>query len=211
LAKKMTDGLEQHIIQIVRESKPENVNQLILLVQGKFSLPYREILRTIMELHNQGKIELATQSSLTSIRFAAYLKTEQALWYWATLTLTIAAAAVVFTVSEDLYPWVYIRYILGTIFMLWLPGYLFIKALFPTSHPLARPLETSGKALDTVERIALSLGMSISLVALIGLLLNYTPWGIRLAPIVSSLVALTTVFATAAVIREHRVKMEKKQ
>lgn len=211
MAKKMTDGLEQHIIQIVRESKPENVNQLILLVQGKFSLPYREILRTIMELHNQGKIELATQSSLTSIRFAAYLKTEQALWYWATLTLTIAAAAVVFTVSEDLYPWVYIRYILGTIFMLWLPGYLFIKALFPTSHPLARPLETSGKALDTVERIALSLGMSISLVALIGLLLNYTPWGIRLAPIVSSLVALTTVFATAAVIREHRVKMEKKQ
>ena len=139
------------------------------------------------------------------------MKTEQALWYWATLTLTIAAAAVVFTVSEDLYPWVYIRYILGTIFMLWLPGYLFIKALFPTSHPLARPLETSGKALDTVERIALSLGMSISLVALIGLLLNYTPWGIRLAPIVSSLVALTTVFATAAVIREHRVKMEKKQ
>jgi uncharacterized membrane protein len=71
---------------------------------------------------------------------------------------------VVFTVPEDAYPIVYLRYILGSIFILWLPGYTFIKALFPE------------KELDSIERIALSIGMSIALVPIIGLLLNYTPF-----------------------------------
>jgi uncharacterized membrane protein len=47
--------------------------------------------------------------------------------------------------------------------------------------------------------------MSIALVPIIGLLLNYTPWGIRLTPIVLSLTALTIIFATAAIVREHQI------
>jgi uncharacterized membrane protein len=46
--------------------------------------------------------------------------------------------------------------------------------------------------------------MSLALVPLVGLLLNYTPWGIRLTPITLSLTALTLTFATAAVIREYQ-------
>lgn len=44
----------------------------------------------------------------------------------------------------------------------------------------------------------------IALVPIVGLLLNYTSWGIRLTLIVLSLVGLTTVFATVAVIREYQ-------
>ena len=91
---------------------------------------------------------------------------------------------------------------LDIIFVLWLPGYTFIKALFPTHAPT----KTSTETLDPIERIALSLGMSIALVPTIGLLLNYTPWGIRLTPIVLSLLALTLIFATTAIAREHQTK-----
>ena len=91
---------------------------------------------------------------------------------------------------------------LGIIFVLWLPGYTFIKALFPAHVPI----KTSTENLETIERIALSLGMSIALVPIIGLLLYYTPWGISLTPIVLSLLALTLVFATAAITREHQTK-----
>jgi uncharacterized membrane protein len=98
---------------------------------------------------------------------------------------------------EDAYPIVYARSALGIIFVLFLPGYTFIKALFPTKVPI----KTSSENLDTIERIALSLGMSIALVPIIGLILNYTPWGIRLMPITLSLLALTIIFATAAVLR----------
>jgi uncharacterized membrane protein len=107
----------------------------------------------------------------------------------------------VFIVPEDAFPLVYLRYVLGTIFVLWLLGYAFIKALFPKQLPL----RTSDKDLDTIERIALSIGTSIALVPIVDLLLNYTPWGIRLTPIVLSLTALTVTFATAAVLRGHQI------
>jgi uncharacterized membrane protein len=48
--------------------------------------------------------------------------------------------------------------------------------------------------------------MSIALVPIVGLILNYTPWGIRLTPITISLLALTLVFATMAVVREYLAK-----
>jgi len=38
--------------------------------------------------------------------------------------------------------------------------------------------------LNPIERIAMSFGLSISIVPLLGLILNYTPFGIRLVPII---------------------------
>jgi uncharacterized membrane protein len=99
-------------------------------------------------------------------------------------------------------PLVYLRYALGIIFLLFLPGFAFIKALFPAKAPV----KTSSENMDTIERVVLSFGMSLVLVPIVGLILNYTPWGIRLTPIVLSLLALTVVFATAAIIRESQTK-----
>ena len=60
--------------------------------------------------------------------------------------------------------------------------------------------------METIERLALSIGMSLVLVPIVGLILNYTPWGIRLTPITLSLLALTIVFATAALFREYQTR-----
>ncbi len=143
-------------------------------------------------------------------KLASYLTSKYAFWYWTTITLTIATTIVVFTVPENAYPLVYIRYSLGIIFVLWLPGYTFIRALFPQHLPFtkgpAHTLETSEKDLDTIERIAQSIGMSLALVSITGLLLNYTPWGIRLTPIILSLLPLTIILATTAMIREYQTK-----
>jgi len=58
--------------------------------------------------------------------------------------------------------------------------------------------------MDTVESVVLSFGMSLALVPLVGLILNYTPCGIRLTTITLSLLALTIIFATAAVLRKYQ-------
>ena len=42
------------------------------------------------------------------------------------------------------------------------------------------------------------------MVPLVGLLLNYTPWGIRLTPIVISLTVLTVGLAVIALARQYR-------
>jgi uncharacterized membrane protein len=46
--------------------------------------------------------------------------------------------------------------------------------------------------------------MSLALTPIVGLILNYTPWGITLTPITLSLLALTVILATAAILREHQ-------
>ena len=97
----------------------------------------------------------------------------------------------VFFVPEDSFPLVYVRYLFGLVFVLFLPGYCLIKALF------------SSKELDNIERLALSVGLSLALVPLVGLLLNYTPWGIMVTPVTFCLLGLTLVFASAAVVRDY--------
>jgi len=71
-----------------------------------------------------------------------------------------------------------VRQILGLIFVLFLPGYVATAALFPENDQI-----------DGIERVALSFGLSIAIVPLIGLALNFTPWGIRLDPILASVSA----------------------
>jgi hypothetical protein len=202
--KSAEDELDQLIIRTVETAKPDSVQQLIDQVQTLSSKSKQEILDRIMQLQQEEKIHLKPPQTPSLEKFSSYLGSNHAVWYWITMTLTLATMLVVFVVPENDFPLVYLRYLLGIIFILWLPGYAFIKALFP--RPL--PLRTSDKDLDTIERAALSLGMSIALVPIVGLLLNYTPWGIRLAPIVLSLVGLTAIFATAAVIREYQNAIE---
>jgi uncharacterized membrane protein len=71
-----------------------------------------------------------------------------------------------------------VRQVLGLVFVLFLPGYAATAALFPENDQI-----------DGIERVALSFGLSIAIVPLIGLALNFTPWGIRLDPILASVSA----------------------
>jgi uncharacterized membrane protein len=139
-------------------------------------------------------------------RFSSYLKNIRATWYWLTIATAVTTVIAVFSIPDGFYPWIYFRNILGAIFVLWLPGYALTKLLFLQDMPV----KTSTKNLETVERIALSIGVSLAIVPLIGLLLNYSPWGIRLVPIVLSLLAFTVVIATAAVIRDYLTTLNTK-
>lgn len=193
-------SLKEIILTTTKEQKPETVDQLTHQIHQQFpSMSETEIVNAILALQNEGKLALERKhpSTFSPMQF---LRSNSASWYWITSALTMAAVISVFTIAEDSFPLVVIRYVLGAIFILWIPGYTFIKALFPTELPF----KTSDRNLDIVERVALSFGMSLALVPIIGLVLNYTPWGIRLTPITLSLTILTLTFATAAVIRDYQ-------
>jgi len=104
------DEIDQHIIQIVKEKKPENVKQLIKLVKEKFPLPEHQILNRILHLQEKEKIHLKPHQALTSERLTTYLRSSQAYWYWITIILTSATALLVFTIPENAFPLVYARY-----------------------------------------------------------------------------------------------------
>jgi len=204
------DELDKLIILTVKEGKLENIRQLVDLVCEKSEASKQEIFNRVLYLQENSKIRLTSQSALPPKSFANYLGSNCARWFWITVILTLATTVVVLVVPEDDFPLVYLRYALGIIFIMSFPGYAFIKALFPQGLPWASALAQSHAAteesLDQIERVALSFGTSIALVLIVGLLLNYTPWGIRLAPTVLSLTALTIAFATAAILREYQTK-----
>ena len=92
-----------------------------------------------------------------------------------------------------------IRIILGILLILFIPGYSLIAALFPKKNDL-----------DGIERTALSFGLSIAVTPLIGLLLNYTPFGIRLEPVLISLSIFTVVMSFTAYIRRWKLPEEER-
>ncbi|MFC6905791.1 DUF1616 domain-containing protein [Halalkalicoccus tibetensis] len=106
-----------------------------------------------------------------------------------------------------------LRILLGLPFVLFLPGYAFIAALFPERGrpPVEDEEETSGdRGIDPIERVALAIGMSIAIVPLLGLLLNFTPWGIRLAPIVLSVSGFTIACAVIGAVRRRELEPEQR-
>lgn len=127
-----------------------------------------------------------------------YLRSSQAYWYWTIVILASTTALLAFVIPENAFPIVYARYILGSFFLLWLPGYAFTRALFPK------------KELDIIESVVLNMGMSLVWVSIVGLLLNYTPSGISLQSVTVSLLVLTCALATAAITRDHQAQRRQK-
>lgn len=83
-----------------------------------------------------------------------------------------------------------LRVILGLPLILFVPGYVFISALFPEK-----------KEFDSLERIALSIGLSICIAAFTGFLLTYTPFGVSQVSVLFSLSAITLLLTAMSGVR----------
>jgi uncharacterized membrane protein len=112
--------------------------------------------------------------------------------------VALAVATLFFTLISPLSE-TPVRVPLGLLMVLFVPGYTLIAALFPRKDDL-----------DGIERVALSFGLSIAVVPLMGLGLNYTPWGIRLTPVVVSISLFTIAMAGAAYARRMRLPADER-
>ena len=90
-----------------------------------------------------------------------------------------------------------VRTALGLALTLFLPGYSLISALFPGK-----------KELGGIERIALGFGLSITVVPVIGFILNYTPFGVTQESVLYSVAAFTLIFAILTYSRRMSLEDE---
>jgi uncharacterized membrane protein len=90
-----------------------------------------------------------------------------------------------------------VRVILGLPLVLFLPGYVLIATPFPRKGDL-----------NVIERIAFSFGLRVAITPLFGLGLNYTPFGIRLTPILIVLLVFTIALAISAWARRSGIPDE---
>jgi hypothetical protein len=197
-----SNDLNKTILEAINEKKPQSIKQLVVMLRESFGFAEEEIIKSVTRLQAEGIIKLENQA-MQPKTFATYLKTGEAIWYWAIMITGLLTVATVFTISENMYPWIYARNVVGVVFVLFMPGYSFVKAFFPTK---VFAKTSRSRSLEIIIRFALSICMSIALVSIVGLLLYFSPWSLDLTTAFFSLLAFTSVFATAAAVKEYRTK-----
>jgi uncharacterized membrane protein len=110
------------------------------------------------------------------------------------LILTILCALFFYTpiLNETI-----VKSILGLLLIVFIPGYVVIAFLFPRKSDLS-----------TIERLALTVILSMTITVLTGMVLNYTPWGIHVITILTPLVVITLVLCVATFWRRSRIPYE---
>ncbi|MCS7120861.1 MAG: DUF1616 domain-containing protein [Candidatus Bathyarchaeota archaeon] len=169
------NGVEKRVREIIRAGGDVRLENI---VNGcRDFCEAQSAARAIYKLVRGGAIRLVDPQP--PMAFGNYLRSKRNLGFM--LAVAVLALSVISVYTSSLIPALaFLRYALGSIFVLFLPGYALIEALYPR-----------GDELSPLERLALSIGLSLALVPLVGLVLNYTPWGIRLDPTVSALSILT--------------------
>lgn len=177
------------IYEMVVWRKPFGTASLPALVANLFGLATSLLLLTVFSWPRLlGQIE----GLFARAKFTSYMLSKATYWYWATLfTTTFTAILILIPGLENVDLMVYTRYFLGSIYVLCFPGYTVTRAIMP-----------KGK-LKSIEIIMLSLGMSLASVSFVGMLLAYSPLGIRTVPVTLSIFALTMACGTGALIREY--------
>jgi uncharacterized membrane protein len=119
--------------------------------------------------------------------YAAFFRNE----FPADLTIVVVwLAASIVTIYFPILNETTLKVVLALPVVLFIPGYCLVAALFPKKNDIS-----------LIERIALSFGLSIAVVSLIGLGLNFTLLGIRLDSVV---IALTMFIWVLVLIAHYR-------
>lgn len=92
-----------------------------------------------------------------------------------------------------------LRIILGIPIAIFLPGYAFLEALFP------KKMQISG-----IERVIWSFILSLAIVPLIALILNFTPLGVRLEPVLYATSGFIVFASIIAWLRRRRLPIEER-
>lgn len=205
-------------VMLLREKDtyvPETVRELILealrsrrfsTVQGVVTelktkgVPESVTMRMIKDLAQEGSVLLnlpgsSEETVMTPVSgWFEYLGSTLALDLWLTLVLLILGLVTTLLIPVDLWPAVVLRWIFGGLLLVLVPGFAFVRALFPFE-----------RFIDRWERLALSCGLSVALAVLVGFGLNFTPWGITLVPTAIVLTGITLASILIATYRRARI------
>ena len=186
--------IECMILELLHKNRSMNVKDMVEILRGiDNSLAIDEIYDAVDILKQEKLVVTRYRPIQNQYSFYTYLtKNYASLPFWSVAAITTITLVSIYFIPSSA-PWPTIRYIVGGIFLLIMPGFSILQLLFPT------------KDISNLERFALSLGLSLALLPLIGLVFAYTPFGIHLHPLVFLLSLLCNSLSTIGVYRKYRV------
>ena len=174
--------LDQLILETIKKKNPKNVEELVEIVYKRSSKVSKStVLKHIEKLEERKKLTLIKEPT-----------PKKGLWFWIIIALTVTTNILVFQVwlaeleQSILLP---IRGIIGYAFCFLVPGYCTVKVLFPK------------KGLDVVETMLISVALSLAIIPLVGLVVNFVIGSIALLPIMISLSLVVVILASIAYLK----------
>ncbi len=177
------------VLETVKSLDQSTLGELVDCLVRQKGLKFKDATKAVYVEWKKGTLDLTDNNRPSSLQ--SYFFNLESLWFWAVTSFVAVTLLFVFTVNASVL--VYVRYVLGGVFVLFLPGFMIVSALYP-----------GGGELDGLERSAFSFGLSLAIVPLVGLLLNFSPWGVRLEPIMISLAVLAEALAAICVFRRFK-------
>lgn len=153
-----------------------------------------EVRDAINKLRGEDKIEFVMPVEES---FLNHLRSLSATPLWLTVSISLATVALVYLLP-DTGAFSAIRIVAGGGLILFLPGYSLVKFLFPA------------KSMDLVEQIALSVGLSLAITPLIGVMLNSSLWGVKVGTVIISLSTLCIGLSMGCVYRRFLLLQRQK-
>jgi uncharacterized membrane protein len=147
-------------------------------------LSIEEIQHAVKKLENDKKITLLEPG--TNGHFFHYItRGYNGLSLWLTTAATCLMMIIVFFLP-NIGPWSYIRMIIGAIYVLYIPGNALVQLLF--AH----------RNIEQTERMVLSIGLSMALISIIGLVIKYVSLGLTAESAVISIGILSIILSAVA-------------
>lgn len=112
---------------------------------------------------------------------------ERNLFLYLTVIIILATVVIVYF-SPKTYPLLILRWIAGSVFILYLQGLIVVKCFL-------RDIK-----LDRIEHFTLSIGLSMVIVVVVAFLISYTPWKISL----DSILGAFAIFDICVVLIDRR-------
>ena len=178
--------LQQRILKYVATHKCYSIKDLVVELQhtNSKSSSIEEIQRAVKKLENDKKIMLFEPG--TNGHFFHYItRGYNGLSLWLTTAATCLMMTIVFLLP-NIEPWSYMRMITGVIFVLYIPGNALLQLLF--AH----------RNIEQTEQMVLSIGLSIALISIIGLMLKYLMLGPTIESAVISIGVLSIILSAVA-------------
>ncbi len=170
------NDLQSDIIYILKEYRCKDVNSLLDILKKRYdNIDINEVRKALKDLESKKILRL--HEPVFNANFTRYLTSIFSLNLWFVVGFTLATLFIIYIIPNL----IYLRWVIGGIFALFIPGYSLVRLLF---NRLSIPLS-----------IVLSIVLSMAITSIIGLILNFT-LEIRLTPllIMLSIFSISTIF-----------------
>lgn len=189
-AQRPNDSLEESILQ----RSGTELGELVQEICSQNGKRKNDVAEAVYKIVQEGKGKLIDPSPpLTYVR---YLFSHYSSWFWFIVGIIGALISSIFLLPSS-YPFIYIRYVTGTVFIFFIPGYALVEAFF------------NKREIERHELIAISMGLSLSITPLLVLALNYTSVGLDLKNTLTILSAITVLISIFGVHRKFLRWMER--